>query len=109
MSETPAQPVTEAQLKKQFRWQDLAVVLAILGGFGSGYVHLIGEARAEADAGVAVLRPRVEALEGRVERISVDLHNTQLDIRELYKTVTTGRRSERLEQPPPPSGDGGAP
>lgn len=87
MAETTSseKPVTPSDLRKQFRWQDLAVVLAILGGF---------------------LGPRVEALEQEQRQVRVDVHEVQLDVRELYRVIRDGRRSERLERPPPAQ-DGG--
>lgn len=108
MAETTSseKPVTPSDLRKQFRWQDLAVALAILGGFLGGYVHLVGEARAQADAGTAPIKARVEALEQEQRQVRVDVHEVQLDVRELYRVIRDGRRSERLERPPPAQ-DGG--
>lgn len=99
-------PVTKQELKKQLRWQDAAVALAILGGFLGGYVHLVGEARAQADAGVMPLKARVDAIEAEQARVRADVHEVQLDVRELYRALRDGRRSQRLETPPAPV-DGG--
>lgn len=107
MAETSSAPLTADQLRKQFRWQDLAIVLAILGGFLGGYAHLVGEARAQADAGTAPLKARVEVLEQEQKQVRADVHEVQLDVRELYRVIRDGRRSERLEQPPAPATDGG--
>lgn len=98
--EPSEKPVTSSDLRKQFRWQDLAVVLAILGGFLGGYVHLVGEARAQADAGISPLKVRVEALETEQKQVRLDVREVQLDVRELYRVIRDGRRSERLEAPP---------
>lgn len=81
-------------------------MVAILGGFLGGYVHLVGEARAQADAGISPVKSRVDQLEAEQKQVRADVHEVQLDVRELYRVITTGRRSERLESPTPPR-DGG--
>lgn len=95
-------PATKGDLTRAFKWQDAAVALAILGGFLGGYVHLLSEAKAQ----TVPLEKRVDTVEVEQKRVRDDVHELQLDVRELYKTVTTGQRSARLEQPPP-SPDGG--
>lgn len=105
---TTEDPVTGKELRRQFKWQDVAVVLAILAGFLGGYRTLLTEARAESDAGVKSLESRVNAVETEQKNVRSDLHEVQLDIRELYRSQHEGRRSERLERPLPPP-DGGPP
>ena len=116
MSETSEQAVTNAELKRQFKWQDIALVLAILGGFGSGYVHLIGSARAQAQDGVAPLKAEVEILRADLDehkkdagenqrQIKAQVFEQSMDIRALYKAIMTGNRQPRLEVPPADAGE----
>ncbi len=58
-----------------------------------------------AQAETASLTPRVTAIEAEQKNVRSDVHELQLDVRELYRVVRDGRRSERLEAPP--STDGG--
>ncbi len=53
-----------------------------------------------AKAETATLAPRVEAIETEQKNVRSDVHELQLDVRELYRVVRDGRRSERLEAPP---------
>lgn len=94
----------------------------ILGGCGFAYAQTVksdakAEARQAADAGAALIRVEVTTLRSDFEtnkkdvadalrRLSDDNHETQLDVRELYRVIRDGRRSERLEAPPPIT-DGG--
>ena len=118
---TAEQPATSAELKQAeatISWRSLAqsvVALAtLLGVFFGGYSHIISEARAQTDAGLNQLTPRIVELENRARRneevavrLSGDLHEVQLDVRELYRVIQTGARSARLEAPPTTSADGG--
>lgn len=117
------QPVTNGELRKAFRWQDAAIVIAILGGFGSGYLHLISEARAQADAGIATVKTRLDAVEDEQRRVRLDVQQkvdevkadvadvktqvkeVQGDIRALYRYIQSGKTQPRLETPV----DGGQP
>lgn len=103
-------PVTSDELRKAFRWQDVALVLAILGSFLGGYIHLVGEARAQSDAGTAPLKVELADLAARQRRyedenqrvhgeVRQELHEVQVDIRALYKAVMTGAPQPRLEAP----------
>lgn len=91
--------VTNGELKKQFRWQDAAIVLAILGSFATGYIHLVETARAEGDASVTPLTKRVDLVEQEQRHLKDDMHEIQVDIRSLYKAWKTGQEQERLEAP----------
>lgn len=96
--------------------QGIAAVATLLGVFFGGYFALIGRVEAATDAGVAVLSPRVIALENRAQAqehatadLKGDVHELQLDVRELYRVIQTGARSARLEAPIPSpiASDGG--
>jgi hypothetical protein len=102
-------PATTGEMKKQFKWQDVAVVLAILSGFIGGYIHLIDEAKAQSDAGMIPLAKRIELVEADQKTIKQDVHETQVDIRALYKAVMTGQKQDRLEVPPNGLDGGGKP
>ncbi len=119
----PDDVVTNRELRRQFRWQDVALVLAILGTFGSGGMAIIREARAQSDAGVAAVVSRVDELErsraayrkdveqqvddmkSDVSDVKRQVKEAQADIRALYRFLQTGQRQERLEAPV----DGGQP
>ncbi len=102
---TPATRADVAHLgdrvNRAFKWQDAAVILAILGGFLGGYGHLMSEATARAEDKISPLRARIDTLEQEQHRARTDVHEVQLDVRELYRSLRDGRRSERLEQPVP--------
>jgi hypothetical protein len=67
------------------------------------------EAKATADAGVKAIEQRVVFLEQVAVQQGRATFETQVDIRELYRVVRDGRKSDRLERAPAaPSGtDGG--
>jgi hypothetical protein len=83
----------------------IALVVS-LGTLIGGYNHIISEARAQSDAGLAAVVPpldkRVVILEQQQQQTREDVHEVQTDIRALYKAVMTGARQDRLEQPAPP-------
>lgn len=94
--------------------QGMMGVAALLSMFFGGYFALITRVEAATDAGIAQLAPRVTELENRAmrneeaeRRLASDLHEVQLDVRELYKVIQTGARSPRLEAPLGPSDGGG--
>lgn len=118
---TAEQPATSAELKQAeatISWrsfaQSIVALTTLLGVFSGGYFHIISEARAQTDAGLSQLAPRIVELENRARRneeyaagLSRDVHEVQLDMRELYRVIQTGARSARLEAPPTTSTDGG--
>ena len=82
-----------------------AVVFAVGIIFGAWRV-VLSEAKAQTDAGVTPLVQRVATLEQGQAQQRADTHELQVDIRERYKVVQTGRRSERrspdkIQRPPP--------
>lgn len=101
--------------------------LGVAGGFSVAtlatvavaYRALASEAK---DAGTAAakveLAPVIEAVkahEGRLQNLEqrttatqADVHEARGELRDLYKAVMEGKRSERLERPVPPL-DGGHP
>lgn len=83
----------------------LSVAMA-LGTAWAVFHTLEARAQERVDAGLAPMAKRVEVLEQDQRHLREDVHEVQVDIRALYKAVTTGQRQERLEQPPPPK-DGG--
>lgn len=94
--------------------QGMMALAALLSVFFGGYFALITRVEAATDAGIAQLAPRVTELENRAvrneeaeRRLASDLHEVQLDVRELYKVIQTGARSPRLEAPLGPSDAGG--
>ena len=96
--------------------QSVLALAALLSVFFGGYFALITKVEAATDAGIAQLAPRVSELENRAKRneeaerrLAADLHEVQLDVRELYKVIQTGARSARLEAPITPATDAGAP
>lgn len=77
--------------------------LAVLVGFkGRDKLEEISDER------VQPVRRQVDEHEQRLRHHAEDLHQTELDIRELYKVLPTIQRSERLEHPWP-GHDGGEP
>lgn len=76
--------------------------LSLIGGYT---VWVLGQGEKPVAEVAAHLEQHV-ADEGQSRRqLRADIHETQADIRALYKTVVTGRPQERLEQMP----DGGRP
>ena len=94
-------------------------VMLLLGGFAAWVLAASKAQAAEVaqvariDAGAAA--SRVDAVQRELERHQAEsaavhgamrgeLVELQVDIRELYRVVRDGRRSERLEQPPATDG-----
>lgn len=91
-----------------------------LGALAIVYEELRGVARAAGmegaalqvapfDAGLKGHEARLNILEQNAGLTRVDVHEaredvsaTRLELRDLYKAVMEGKRSERLERPPPP-------
>lgn len=115
--DTGSYPVVRADLRKALKANDFKVVVGIavvsIGTAFGAYRVILNDARAQTDAGVAVvvtpLGKRVDVLEQGQMQQRADTHELQVDIRELYRVVRDGRRSERLETPAPApvSKDGG--
>lgn len=114
---TPQQLLTSA-LNKFFGKEALliATFTASVIGVTLYAVNAFGQTMsARVDAGVQDVSHRAQELERKLEdhiqdsgevhrRTAEDMHELQMDIRALYKTMTTGERSPRLERPP---NDGG--
>lgn len=83
-----------------------AGLLLVVGAKGSDKLEEI--ATKKAGEQVDPVKRQVDEHEQRLKHHSEDLHQTELDMRELYKVLPTIRRSERLEHPWP-SHDGGEP
>ena len=103
----PEDAVTNGDLKRMFKWQDIAVVLAILGSTVTGYIALVNTAHAQALDGDKPLQAQIDVLASRIDKaekdagaIRADMREVQADIRLLYKAVMTGAKQERLEHPP---------
>lgn len=101
---TGEHPVTKDELKASLNLNDfklvcVAVVVAVGTAFGA-YRVVLNDARAQTDAGVGEVTRRIVAVEQEQGRLKADIHEVQKDIRALYRTITTGQRSERLESPP---------
>lgn len=109
-----AKPVSVVTVVKE--WAAVTTgVMVLLGGFAA---FVLGTAHAQtaeivqavrADAGAAaskadVVARRLEQHEKESAAVHLeirdDVHELQKDIRELYRVVRDGRRSERLEAPP---------
>lgn len=82
----------------------LAALIAALGAIFGGYLHILNEAKAQSDAGIALnvppLEKRLVVVEQSTKQLKEDVHETQVDIRALYKAVMTGQKQDRLEVPP---------
>lgn len=107
-----ALPIIEERTKKTLtdvRWL-LAISLGSIVAVVTVTVSTIAFAQdagtKAAQAETASLTPRVTAIETEQKNVRSDVHELQLDVRELYRVVRDGRRSERLEQPPT-TADGG--
>ncbi len=79
----------------------IAIVVASLGVILGAWRVVISEAKAQTDAGMAPVVARVVVLEQQQQQVRADVHEVQVDIRELYRVVQTGARSVRLETPAP--------
>lgn len=103
-TKTGEHPVTNGELKRALSLNDVklvavAITVAVGTAFGA-YRVVLGEAKAQTDAGVQVLERRLTTVEQRQQQQAADIHEVQVDIRALYRTITTGERSARLERPP---------
>lgn len=111
--DTAEMPVTRGAMRQAFRINEiftfLVAAMTAVGAVFGAYKLLLSEARAEADAGIAPVERRVQVLEQEAKQQREDTHEVQMDIRSLYRAVTTGKKQERLEKPPPPPApkDGG--
>lgn len=121
VAEAESQLTIAAAVKARLAtWIGAGVLSAVtLGGVAIAYDKL--EAKA-ADAGSSAaevkMAPVVEAVKGHEARLQVleqtskqtqgDVHEARGELRDLYKAVMEGKRSERLERPVPPL-DGGHP
>lgn len=104
----PMKSSSSAIGKRPISWSEIralgAAAATILAIAFAAYFRVIGDARAEVDAGVHAVQTRLDAVEGRqhstddeVRSVKAEVKETQADIRALYKAVMTGRRQERLE------------
>jgi len=98
-----------AKLHEEFKakgrrdwFRDILIAVGAVGAsVVAGILFVDNRVQAQTDAGVRVHESRIVALEQQQAQVRTDVHEVQLDIRELYKVVQTGRRSSRLEQPVP--------
>jgi len=114
MSDTGEHPVTKDELKHTLSVNDaklvmMAIVVAVGTAFGA-YRVVLNEARAQTDAGVEEVKGGQVRLDQRLEmhlresgqahqQMKADLHEVQMDIRALYRSMQDGKRSPRLERP----------
>ena len=92
----------------------LISLCVFVGGLFSAYWVLMGKVEAATDAGVHNIQVQVTEIQSRIARdeveitsvkvevkeVKADVREVQLDLRELYRTMQTGERSVRLENPP---------
>lgn len=112
----PAHPATNIDLRKYIGAAVGAFTLLTSGGVFAGAQWVVSEAESKAksqvDAGVAQQAAAVKSLETKLDEHIKDealarrqqaeaTNNTQLDIRELYRSMQFGGRSKRLEEAPP--------
>lgn len=85
------------------------IVVVALGIIFGAWRVVLGEARAQTDAGMAPIEKRVVVLEQNQAAVMTEVRELRLDLREAYKAQRYDRPSARLEQPPPPllPADGG--
>lgn len=94
--------------KRPITWAEVRAVgtvgFAIVAVAFAAYFRVIGDARAEVDAGVKVLTVRVDEAEQRIARTNDEIRATrsevkevQADIRALYRAMRTGEKQPRLE------------
>ncbi len=97
-------PVTKKELIKQLRLQDMmvigSIVVTVVGGVFTGYFKVVHDARAETELVLKPLETRVNTLEQEQKHLREDVHEVQLDLRELYRVIRENRRSPRLEKAP---------
>jgi len=103
-----------AQQKKYIVASDVKWFAGTMAGVAVGAVTLVlwfqGIATAQAQEKSAIVQKALDEHKAAEAVTIAELKDTirevRVDIRELYKVVQTGRRSERLEQPAPEK-DGG--
>lgn len=112
---TGEHPVTKADLKHQLNVELVrtlagSVVVGIAIAFGA-YWAVLAKAEAQTDAGVKVVSDAHASTKERLaehirdsgtahRQMREELHEVQMDIRALYRSIQTGRPSARLEAPP---------
>src|SRR6185369_2315182 len=98
--DTAEMPVTKAVMRSALRvnevWTVIVAIATAAGALLAGYALFISKAEAAGEKAAAEVSKRQDKLEAAQSDI-------RADVRELYKAVVYGRRSERLEAPP----DGG--
>ncbi len=114
-------PVLKSDMRKAFRINEaFTLVVSMLVGLAAlwmGQYIFVSQARAAAkevaDSGIEQMKSEVQAAKLRLDQVEQaqkevksDLHEVQVDIRELYRSSRTGQKSERLEKPAPVK-DGG--
>ncbi len=96
----------KAEVAKGFRLNEVttivAIVVASIGTSFGAYRVVLGEARAQTDAGIEPLTHRVATLEQNQSAVMTELRELRIDQREAYKAQRDDRRSPRLESPLPP-------
>ena len=104
----PPRSSSSAIGKRPISWTEIralgAAAATILALAFAAYFRVIGDARAEVDAGVKAVQTRLDAVEVRqhstddeVRSVKAEVKETQADIRALYKAVMTGQKQPRLE------------
>ena len=111
---TGEHPITAGELKHVVKIHDarvlLGMVISIIGATVGAWLLLQNEARAQARVVTQEVVVRLDRLEQihrehleDSRRIHAEFHSevkeVQLDVREIYRSMTTGRPSPRLEQP----------
>jgi cytochrome c-type biogenesis protein CcmH/NrfG len=114
LEDTGEHPATRGEMRRAFRINEiftfLVASMTAVGAVFGAYKLLLSEARAEADAGVAVHESRIKALEQQVPQLREEVYQGRLDTQALYKALMERKRQDRLEKPPPkPTLDGGSP
>ena len=98
---------------QELNWQGAKLTIAMcvvaVGTAFGAYKFIVNEARAQTDAGVANMESRVRAVEQQVPQLREDVHEARGELRDLYKAVMEGKRSEKLERPLPPLPKDGGP
>lgn len=103
-------PVTKNELRHAFNVNDIKTVVALVvvavGTAFGAYRIVVGDARAQADAGRVVLEQKHEALRSDVNALREEMQTikreqteTRQDLREFYKSWRDDKRSIRLDQP----------
>lgn len=90
----------------ELNWQGAKLTIAMcvvsVGTAFGAYRFIVGEARAQTDAGMKEHEARLTAVEQQVPQLREELHEARQDSHDLYRAVMEGKRSERLEKPLPP-------